>query len=288
MNADGEASATTEPAAIPPSTALPPALQWKKVVSWALYDWANSAYALIVITAFFPIFLKEEWVPPGTAGTVSTFRLGMANSLAGLVIAVMAPILGAIADRGGAKKRFLIFFAGIGVVMTAGLHFVAKGHWGLALALFVLATMGFSGGNIFYDSMLVSVAPEKKFDFVSALGFSLGYLGSGLLMILNVLMVRNPQTFGLPDKAAAIRLAFLLVGIWWAVFTVPLMLFVKEPRQHTGSLGGWTTVKAGLIQFRDTFRELRKLRMVFLFLAAYWLYIDGVDTIIQMAVDYGK
>jgi len=263
-------------------------LSWRKVISWAFYDWANSAYATTVIAGFFPIFLKDYWVPAGTAETISTARLGMANSVAGLVIAAMAPMLGAIADRGGAKKKFLVFFATLGVVMTAGLHFVAKGNWGLALTLYVLATMGFSGGNIFYDSMLVSVAPEKKFDFVSALGFSLGYLGGGLLFGFNVWMVLHPEKFGFVDSSAAVRCAFLLVGVWWAVFTVPLMLFVKEPQRDGAGFGGWATVKAGFIQFRDTFREVRKLRMVFLFLAAYWLYIDGVDTIIQMAVDYGK
>jgi len=263
-------------------------LDWKKVFSWAFYDWANSAYATTVMAGFFPIYLKDYWVPVGTAETVSTARLGMANSIIGVVIAALAPMLGAIADRGGSKKKFLLFFAAMGMVMTAGLHFVAKGDWGVALLLYVLATMGFSGGNIFYDSLLVSVAPENKFDFVSALGFSLGYLGGGLLFGFNVLMVLHPDKFGFADAGAAVRGAFLMVGIWWGVFTVPLMIFVKEPRRSGGGFGTWARVKSGFIQLRDTFREVRKLRMVFLFLAAYWLYIDGVDTIVLMAVDYGK
>src|SRR4030095_15261573 len=139
--------------------------------------------------------------------------------------------------------------------------------------------MGFSGGNIFYDSLLMGVAPERKFDFVSALGYSLGYLGGGSLFAFNVWMVLHPELFGLADKYAAMRLAFLLVGAWWAVFTVPLLLFVPEPRRD-GGLGGWATVKSGFVQLRDTFREVRKLRVVFVFLVAYWLYIDGVDTIV--------
>jgi UMF1 family MFS transporter len=127
----------------------------------------------------------------------------------------------------------------------------------------MLATMGFSGGNVFYDSLLVSVAPESKFDFVSALGFSLGYLGGGLLFGFNVWMVLHPHDFGFADASAAVRLAFLMVGIWWALFTVPLLLFVKEPRRNSGGFGGWATVKSGFRQLGDTFREVRKLRMVF-------------------------
>src|SRR5262249_26623390 len=157
-----------------PASELAPKLDWKKVISWSLYDWANSAYATTVMTVFFPIFLKEYWCPTGMPATESSFHLGMGNSISGIAVAALAPMLGAIADRGGIKKRFLLFFAAIGVGMTAGLHFVGKGHWGVALTLYVLATMGFEGANVFYDSLLVAVAPEKKFNLVSALGYSLG------------------------------------------------------------------------------------------------------------------
>jgi len=287
MNAEGNPGAKAEPVAIPASSA-PPALQWKKVISWALYDWANSAYATTVMAGFFPIFLKDFWCPPDMPVTESSLYLSRAISITGIILAALAPVLGAIADRAGAKKKFLLFFAMMGIVMTAGMHFVAKGHWGAALTLYVLATMGFSGANIFYDSMLVGVAPEKKFDFVSALGFSLGYLGGGLLFGFNVWMARHPETFGLASTSHAVRWAFLLTGIWWAVFTVPLLVFVKESRDEARRFGGWATVAAGFLQLRDTFREVRKLRVAFLFLAAYWLYIDGVDTIVLMSVDYGK
>jgi UMF1 family MFS transporter len=288
MNADGKGSVPAEAIEMPASNAPPPALQWKKVISWALYDWANSAYATTVMAGFFPIFLKDYWCPGDMPVTESSFRLSMANSITGVVVAALAPVLGAIADRGGAKKKFLLFFAMMGIVMTAGLYFVTKGHWGAALVLYALATMGFSGANVFYDSLLVGVAPEKKFDLVSALGYSLGYLGGGLLFGFNVWMVLHPATFGLAATSDAVRWAFLLTGIWWAVFTVPLLVFVKEPRDKAEAFGGWATVAAGFRQLRETFREVRKLRLVFLFLAAYWLYIDGVDTIVQMAVDYGK
>ncbi len=273
---------------LPPSTSLTPKTEGRKVIPWALYDWANSAYATTVMAGFFPIFLRDYWSAAGTPETTITARLGIANSIAGMVIAALAPVLGAIADRGGAKKKFLIFFATMGVVMTAGLHFVAQGSWGMALTLYVLATMGFSGGNVFYDTLLVSVSPAQRFDFVSALGYSLGYLGGGLIFGFNVWMVLHPEVFGLASAGEAVRWAFLMVSAWWAAFTVPLLLFVKEPRQNHGGFGGWATIKSGFLQLRDTFREIRKLRLVFLFLAAYWLYIDGVDTIVLMAVDYGK
>src|SRR5262245_6959996 len=226
------------------------------VFGWALYDWANSAFAVTVMTVFFPVFLKDFWCPPGTAETLSTFRLSMANSIASAIVAVLAPVLGAIADRGGARKRFLLFFATMGIVMTGSLHFVARGQWQIALLLYVLSIIGFSGGNIFYDSLLVSVAEEKKLHFVSALGFSLGYLGGGLLFAINVVMVLSPQKFGLADANEAVRRSFLAVSVWWAVFSIPLFLFVRETRRPTQPLGGWQTVKAGFAQLRNTFQEV--------------------------------
>ncbi len=249
-----------------------------------MYDWANSAFATTVMAGFFPIFFKKYW-SAGADINVSTARLGLANSVAGVVIALLAPVLGAIADKGSSKKKFLMFFSFMGIVMTMSLHFVAKGDWSSAVLLYVVATAGFLGGNIFYDSLIVSVASEKRLDFVSALGFSTGYLGGGLLFGLNVWMTLSPETFGFADAGEAVRFSFLAVGIWWAVFSVPIFLFVKEPEK--ASVSGTTAVKAGLGQFIHTFREIRHLKTVFLFLAVYWLYIDGVDTIIVMAVDYG-
>jgi UMF1 family MFS transporter len=189
-------------------------LNWRKALPWAFYDWANSAYATTVLAGLFPIFLKQYWMPPDTPVEMSTFRLGAANSAAGIIVACLAPILGAIADRGGARKRFLIFFAMMGIVMTGALHFVAKGNWVAAVLLYVTATIGFAGANIFYDSLLVSVADEGKFDMVSALGYSMGYLGGGLLFAFNVLMVTNPAKFGFVDEAEAVKRAFIMVAIW--------------------------------------------------------------------------
>jgi len=257
----------------------------KAIIGWAMYDWANSAFATTVMAAFFPIFFKKFW-SAGVDPVVSTAKLGMANSIAGMVVALSAPILGAIADRGGAKKKFLMFFAFIGVVMTASLYMVSKGNWGMAVAVYVLATVGFSGGNIFYDSLITAVSSERRMDFVSALGFSMGYLGGGILFAFNVWMTLNPAAFGLADAGAAVRCAFLSVACWWAIFSIPVFLFVKEPGAKEGK-DAFDAVSAGLRQLGHTFQEIRHLKMIFLFLIAYWLYIDGVDTIIRMALDYG-
>ncbi len=255
------------------------------VISWALYDWANSAFATTVMAGFFPIFFKQYW-SVGADVSVSTARLGVANSLAGIVVALSAPLLGAIADRGSAKKHFLIFFAYMGAVMTSALYLVGMGEWPAAIVLYALATLGFSGGNIFYDSLLTGVASEKRFDVVSSLGFGLGYLGGGLLFGFNVWMTLSPETFGFADAGRAVRFSFLTVGIWWAVFTIPLILFVDEP--YTGrARSGLAMVSGGLRQLRATLGEVRRLRTLSLFLLAYWCYIDGVDTVIRMAVDYG-
>jgi UMF1 family MFS transporter len=257
----------------------------KTVFGWALYDWANSAFATTVMAGFFPIFFKQYW-SAGADVTISTARLGLANSLAGVIVAMLAPVLGAIADRGTSKKKFLIFFAYMGVLMTCCLYLVSKGSWPLAIMLYVLASIGFSGSNIFYDSLLPGVASEKNLDFVSALGFSMGYLGGGILFAFNIWMTLSPATFGFADAGEAVRFSFLTVGVWWAVFSVPLLLFVREPANEK-PISGIGSIRAGLVQLKATFREVRHLKTVFLFLAAYWLYIDGVDTIIRMAVDYG-
>ncbi|MCF8062526.1 MAG: MFS transporter [Deltaproteobacteria bacterium] len=257
----------------------------KAVLSWSLYDWANSAFATTVMAGFYPIFFKQYW-SVGVDTSMSTARLGFANSMAGVLVALCAPVLGAIADRGTAKKRFLAFFAYMGALMTASLYMVSMGSWVAAIACYVFGSVGFSGGNIFYDALITGVASEKRFDMVSSLGFAFGYLGGGILFAINVWMTLQPETFGFADASEAVRFAFLTVGVWWAVFTVPLLLFVEEPKLQRPE-PGFAMVGAGLRQLRDTFREVRRLRTLFLFLAAYWFYIDRVDTIIRMAVDYG-
>jgi UMF1 family MFS transporter len=257
----------------------------KRVYSWAFYDWANSAFATTVIAGFFPIFFRQYW-SAGADVTETTFRLGAANSIASLVIVALAPVLGAIADKWGAKKKFLLFFAMMGVVMTGALSLVAEGNWGIAVILYVFGIIGFSGGNIFYDSLIVDIAGPRKIDFVSALGFAMGYLGGGILFAFNVFMTLRPELFGLVDQVEAIRISFISVAVWWAVFSIPILIFVKEPEVRDRKTG-WHAIAGGLRQLLMAFQEIRRLRVVFLFLLGYWLYIDGVDTIVRMAVDYG-
>ena len=259
--------------------------QKKSIWSWALYDWANSAYVTIIMAGFFPVFFKQYWSASAEV-TASTAQLGLANSLSGLVMGMFAPVLGAIADRGGAKKKFLIFFTYTGVVMTMGLIWVQQGNWQMAAALYVLSVVGFSGANIFYDALLPGVASEKKIDYVSSLGYALGYLGGGLLFAFTIWLTLQPETFGIGSKESAIKISFILTGLWWALFTIPLILFVPEPECDMGKKSH-SPVRDGLRQIYSTFREIRSMKNIFLFLLAYWFYIDGIDTIIRMAIDYG-
>ncbi|MDC0246383.1 MFS transporter [Deltaproteobacteria bacterium] len=257
----------------------------KLVWGWAMYDWANSAFATTVMAGFFPIFFKQYW-SIGVDVNQSTAMLGFGNSIASLLVALMAPLLGAIADRGSFKKKFMIFFAYLGVLMTAGLYLVGKGEWVLAIFVYVMGVIGFSGANIFYDSLLPSVADESNVDSVSSLGFAMGYLGGGLLFLLNVVMTLQPSIFGLADAGEAVRWSFVSVALWWGTFSLISIAWVPEPEIGKNK-SRENSIREGFNQLFRTFQEIRHLKTVLLFLLAYWFYIDGVDTIVKMAVDYG-
>jgi UMF1 family MFS transporter len=255
------------------------------VWAWALVDWGNSAFATVVMAGFFPVFFKGYWAA-GLAAADSTFWLGLANALASLLVVILAPTLGALADQAGAKKGFLLVFTALGVLSTGALFWVAQGYWGLALAVYVSGLLGFSGNNVFYDALLVDVSTPERYERVSSFGYALGYLGGGLLFAFNVVMTVKPQWFGLADAAEAVRVAFLGVALWWALFTVPVALWVQEA--PAAAHRGWGTATRGALgQLAATLGQVRRLPMTFLFLLAYWLYIDGVDTVIRMAVDFG-
>ena len=258
----------------------------KAIWGWAMYDWANSAFATTVMAGFFPIFFKKYW-SYGADVNMSTAQLGFGNALAGLLVAFMAPILGAIADRSGARKSFLIFFAYLGVLMTAALFVVQKGQWALAIIIYGFGIIGFSGANIFYDALLPHVSPEDTIDYVSALGYAMGYLGGGLLFLINVMMTLMPEKFGLADAGQAVRYAFISVAIWWGGFSLFTIFWVPEKKHPKVQNAFGNAVRGAFHQLLGTIREIRQLKTLFLFLAAYWCYIDGVDTIIRMAVDYG-
>ncbi len=408
----------------------------KAQFAWVLYDWANSAFATTVMAGFFPVFFKSYWSATTDVNT-STAYLGIANSIASLLVAIMAPVLGAIADQGKSRKGFLIFFAYMSILMTGCLFMVEMGNWQLAAFLYILGAVGFSGGNIFYDSLLQTVTTEKNIDYISAKGYAFGYLGGGILFLINVLWYTMPGTFGFAAEITSdvtdiipsgkgytimvkddtfgsqqesefkayltsqftseiltvekmksknhititlqeqrkiapeyiektvyfggykkaevvsyqpgrivvenltrklkesdqiliplrqkiiidnckegicqtttplrenydniqietnllvpteeylpIRLSFLSVALWWSIFTIPLILWLKEKKNkipHTPLF----YIKKGFGQLSKTFQEIRHLKYIFIFLLAYWLYIDGVNTVIRMAVDYG-
>ncbi|MCW8827131.1 MAG: MFS transporter, partial [Gammaproteobacteria bacterium] len=260
--------------------------QPKSVWGWALYDWGNSAYSTAVMAGFFPIFFKQYW-SDGADVNESTFYLGVANFTASLVIVLLAPLLGAMADRCGHRKRYLLRFALLGIITTALLPLVGQGQWQWAALFYVLATVGFSGSISFYDSLLIFVAPRKEYDHISALGYAIGYLGGGLLFAVTVGMTLKPELFGLADSAAAVKMAFYLVAIWWAIFTLPLLMWVVEGDGHEDHPSTLRLFIDAFAELRHTFAEIRQHRVIWLFLIAYWCYIDGVDTVIRMAVDYG-
>lgn len=237
------------------------------------------------MAGFFPLYFKQYW-NAGVAATESTFRLGVANGIASVVVALLAPLIGAIADKGGARVRLLALFTVLGAAMTVALYWVAQGAWIAASVFYVAASLGFWGGNQFYDSLLPDVADERDYDLVSGYGYSLGYLGGGLLFAVNVLMVTKPAMFGIADAGEGVRLSFITVGVWWTVFTVPVVLFVKESRSGE-ALRFVPAIRAGCAELLGTLRHLRGDRTLLWFLLAYWFYIDGVNTIIKMAVDYG-
>lgn len=254
----------------------------KSVYAWALYDWANSAYATTVMAGFFPLFFKSYYSVDADV-TLSSAQLGFANSLSSLLLVLVAPLLGAMADAASLKKRFLFLFAYLGILMSGALALVDEGEWQLASFLYILGNIGFMGSNTFYDSLLHQVSNRKNVNFVSALGFALGYLGGGILFALNVWMVQEYSFFGFADKAEAIKASFISVALWWSIFSIPLLLFVQEPQTKNPQT---IALKEGYARVKKTFLKIKNLKHISLFLLAYWLYIDGVDTIIRMAVDY--
>jgi UMF1 family MFS transporter len=254
---------------------------------WAFYDWANSAFATTVMAGFFPIFFKSYWAND-LSDAESTFVIGSANSLVGLLIAISAPVLGAFADAGNSKKKLLLTFAILGIFSTGYLFFIPESSWKFAITFYAIGVIGFSGGNIFYDALLVSVAKDHERNKVSSLGFSLGYLGGGLLFLVNVLMFSFPGFFGLQSEIEAILWSFLSVAIWWSIFTIPLMTGVKEPNASKNDKSLYRTVKEAFKSLYETSKSIKNYKSAGVFLLAYFLYMDGVDTIIRMATSYGS
>ncbi len=258
---------------------------YKRITNaWCMYDWGSSAFSTTAEAAVLPVYF-EQVVAAGMAGNLATVYWGYTNAVALLITAILAPILGSISDYVGGKKRMLVIFAGIGIVATALMVFIDAGDWALALGLFMIGSIGIGGSYVFYDALLPHVAKPQDIDYVSSKGYAYGYLGGGILLAINIVMIMVL----FKGSSWGPRLSLLSVAIWWAIFTLPLMRQVPEPPAHTGELGaGVNPVLAGLRRLGKTFRDLRKYRQLFFFLLAFWLYNDGIGTIIKMATIYGS
>jgi len=258
---------------------------FREKFSWSLYDWANSVFATTVLAGFFPLFFKSFWAGDLDDAT-STALLGTVSSVAGLIIVLIAPILGAMADLSRNKKLFLLIFALLGIISTSILFFISYGFWEWSLIIFGLSIIGFSGANIFYDSLLIDVSSDEDRNYVSSMGYALGYLGGGILFLINVLMYLYPSYFNLNSQTEGILYSFLSVALWWFVFSMPLFLFVKQ-KKINDIADFKNPFKQSFIRVLNTFREIKKYKPVLIFLIAYWFYIDAIDTIVRMAVAYG-
>ena len=257
--------------------------------AWAMYDWANSAFATTVMGALMGPYFKA--VPAGhLASSVSTAYWAYTTSLALLIVALMSPVLGATADFLGAKKRFIGGFAGLGIIFTSFLWFAGSGEWVVTSAVYIVANVGFAAANVFYESLLPSIARREEIDRVSTAGYAVGYVGGGILLAINAAWIMFPERFGLVDDVQAIRLSFVSVSVWWAIFSVPLFHTVREPAPHrdTQEGVGRHPLMVGFSRVRRTFGEIRQYRQVYYFLLAFWLYNDGIGTIIKMATTYGS
>lgn len=271
-------------------------LHRRELRSWAMYDLANSAFVTVVITAIFPIYYAKV-ASAGVPSSQSEYRFSMTTTIAMVVIAVLAPILGTLADFRPIKKRMIAFFLALGAGSTAAMFFIQKGDWFLALALFFISNFAANGSFVFYDALLPHIANDEEVDRVSTAGYALGYIGGGLLLALNLAWIFKPEWFGFPhgehlSSAASTlptRAAFLSVAVWWLLFSIPLFRDVGEPpvRLEEGESRNENPFKAAFIRLGETFRELRRFKNAFLMLLAFLIYNDGIGTIIRMATIYG-
>lgn len=254
--------------------------------SWILYDVANSAFVLVIVTTIMPIFFKDI-AAFEIDNAQSTAYWGFANSSASMILALLAPVLGVFADLKDRKKRFFTFFLVIGLLFTLSLPMIGRGDWILCIVLFVAARVGWSGANLFYDSFITDVTDNERMDSVSANGFGWGYIGSVvpfLVIIALVIFWKVPGDTGAISLPAA-RTSFLIVAVWWFLFSLPLL---KNVTQKHFIEPGERPVQEGFKRLFKTFREIRKYRNIVVFLLAYFFYIDGVGTIISMSAVYGR
>ncbi|MBT7818244.1 MAG: MFS transporter [Chloroflexi bacterium] len=265
------------------------AKEYKKAVNaWSMYDWANSAFATTIMAGFMPGYFKELAKSAGMSEVGSTSAWAYVTTIALIIIALLAPAMGYMADRMGGKKRFLTIFAVFGAIASIALYIPNGDMFQLAGAIYILGNLGFAGANIFANALLPHVAKEEDIDQVSVKGYALGYLGGGLLLVINVLMFLKPELFGIPDASLAVRLSFVTVGFWWLGFTIPLWKHVKEPETvYDENLKFGEAFKSSFKELAKTFNKIKQYPEAFKLLLAFWLYNDGIGTIIKMATAYG-
>lgn len=253
---------------------------------WVFYDWANSAYSLIITTAVFPLYFKASATEAGIAASTSTAYWGYANSLVTLIVSLCAPILGTIGDYQGFKKRFFTFFFSLGIVFTALLSVIPNQHWLMLLLCYMFTVVGFAGANIFYDAFIVDVTTEDRMNRVSSRGFAMGYIGSTIPFIISIALIILSQQKVLPfSVTAASQAAFAITALWWGIFTVPMLKTVEQVYYKDRVPN---PIANSFKRMLETFRHIKAYRALFLFLIAYFFYIDGVDTIITMSTSYGS
>ncbi|WP_416729356.1 MFS transporter [Fictibacillus sp. JL2B1089] len=258
----------------------------KEENSWMYYDWANSAYSIIISTAVFPLFFKAAATNAGVSSSDSTAYLGYTIAIATFILAMLSPVLGTIADYKGLKKRFFTFFFALGLISTASLAFIPSDQWLLLLIFYTLTAIGSSGSNVFYDAFITDVTTKERMNRVSSRGFGLGYIGSTIPFLISIAIIVLAQNEVLPiSTTLASKIAFLITAIWWGIFTIPILKNVyqkygieREPKPLINSFK----------RLGKTMKEIRKYRALFLFLLAYFFYIDGVGTIITMSTAYGS
>lgn len=259
----------------------------KEIRSWAMYDWANSAFATTIMAAVLPIYYHDV-AAKGLNNATSTAYWGYSQSIAVILVVALVPILGTLADYSGSRKKFLGFFAGVGILASFLLGLVGQGDYLLASVLFILGAVGYSSANVFYDSFLPDIAPKSKMDGVSARGFAVGYIGGGTLLLINLAMIMKYSWFGIANKTLATQISFVTVGIWWLGFSIPLIRNVKERKQLQSVPSKQNYAKVSFQRLGATFKELNQYQELMKFLIAYWLFNDGIGTIIKMATIYGR
>ena len=261
---------------------VPESVYKHRIWAWTMYDWANSAFATTILAAVLPIYFSQVAgaTLPSAAMATSYWSFGLSISL--LIVAILSPILGTISDVMRGKKRFLGIFAGIGIIGTGLLVLVSTGDWVLALIFGIIGRIGFSGSISFYDALLPHVARPDDQDRVSTRGYAMGYLGGGLLLAINIVMIQTlPGTWGA-------RLSFLSVAIWWAVFSIPIFRIVPEPETAAEKLAhSIDVIRVSFTRLRDTLRDIRQYTELFKYLVAFLIYNDGIGTIIGVAAIYG-